>query len=72
MQIIRLEQDLAAAKAEAEFNKVTLQNGYVAFSMDLITRTETNVHERFVKYESELSAANRKIADRISSSLCSF
>ena len=53
--MIRLERELAAAKAETEFSKLSA-NG---------DGKDNELHERFVKYEAELSAANRKIAERI-------
>jgi hypothetical protein len=64
LQVARLERELAASKAEAEFNK-SVNNGYRTFQGTLRNSdNETDLRERFVKYEMELSAANRKIADR--------
>jgi hypothetical protein len=64
LQVARLERELAASKAEAEFNKA-VNNKYTTFQGTLTnSENETDLRERFVKYEMELSAANRKIADR--------
>ena len=52
-QVIRLERELAAAKAAADFTKLSA-NG---------DGKDDELQERFVKYESELSAANQKIAE---------
>lgn len=52
-QVIRLERELAAAKAAAEFNNVSA-NG---------DEEGNELQERFVEYESKLSAANKKIAE---------
>jgi hypothetical protein len=52
-QVIRLERELAAAKAAADFTKLSA-NG---------DGKDNELQERFVKYESELSAANQKIAE---------
>jgi molybdopterin-biosynthesis enzyme MoeA-like protein len=53
-QVIRLERELAAAKAAAEFTKLSANDH---------DKNANELQERFVKYETELSAANRKIAD---------
>jgi hypothetical protein len=52
-QVIRLERELTAAKAAADFTKLSA-NGDCK---------DDGLQERFVKYESELSAANQKIAE---------
>ena len=46
---------------------MSILSKYLTYSDD----RETKLQERFLKYETELSAANRKIADRIFLALCS-
>jgi hypothetical protein len=53
-QVIRLERELAAAKAAAEFTNLSTNDN---------EKNTNELQERFVQYETELSAANRKIAD---------
>jgi hypothetical protein len=68
LQVARLERELAGAKAEAQFNSSMSENGYEDLSVSDSSGTPApdDLRERFVKYETELSAANRKIADRMS------
>ena len=66
LRLARSDKELTATKAEVEFLKANLKNGYPPRLDDLIFRDyQTDLRERFLKYESELSAANRKIADRM-------
>ena len=50
-----MERELAAAKAAAEFNNVSANGDEKG--------NENELQERFVEYESKLSAANKKIAE---------
>jgi len=68
LRLARSDNELTAARAEVEFLKANVKNGYRQHQIILTSRdNRPDLRERFLKYETELSAANRKIADRMSS-----